>query len=73
MECPPRMVDTEDDYILVLNKGIYGLVQAATQYHEKNIECLHKIECNCAYIDPCLFWKYHEKGFIFVVMYVENN
>ncbi len=28
MECPPGLIDAEDDDILALNEGTYGLVQA---------------------------------------------
>ena len=61
MECP-GMTDAKDDDILALNEFIYGLVQAARQYHKKAIEILHKIGFNGGDVDLCLFWKQYEKG-----------
>ncbi len=46
MECPPEMTDAEEDNVFVMNKCIYGLVQAARQYDEKTVELLHKIGFN---------------------------
>ncbi len=67
------MADAEEDDILALNKCIYGLVQAARQYHKKAIEVLHQIGFNGGKVDPCLFQIQYEKGFVFVAIYVDDN
>ncbi len=57
MECPPGMTDVEEDEVLALNNCIYGLIQAARQYHKKAVEVLRKIGFKVGDVDPCLFWK----------------
>ena len=37
MECPQGMLDIHKEHCIILNKCIYGLVQAATQYYKKAI------------------------------------
>ncbi len=51
IEYPPGMVDAEEDNVLPLNKCIYGLVQAARQYHELAVEVLHKIGFNAGQVE----------------------
>ncbi len=53
---------------LAFNKYIYGLVQAARQYHKKAVEVLQKIGFNGGEVDPYLFWKRYEKGVVFVTI-----
>ncbi len=67
------MTDAEDDDFLILNECIYGLVQAARQYHKKVIEFLQKIGFNGGEIDPCLFWKQYEKGVVLMATYLYDN
>ena len=57
MECPPGMKDGTRDMILFLNKCIYGLVQAARQYHKHFVTILKKIGFTGGDVDPCLFSK----------------
>ncbi len=52
MKCPPGITDAEEDDVLALNKCIYGLVQAARQYHKKAVEVLPKIGFNGGEVDP---------------------
>ncbi len=73
MECPPGMTDVKQNEVLALNKCIYGLVQAARQYHKKAVEVLHKIGFKGGDVNPCLFWKQYEKGVVFVEIYVDDN
>ncbi len=73
MECPLGMTNAEEDDALELNKCIYGLVQAARQYHKKAVEVLQKIGFNGGQVDPCLFWKQYEKDVVFVTIYVDDN
>ena len=43
MECPQDMSDMEKDDCVILNKCIYGLVQAARQYYKKAIKILKNL------------------------------
>ena len=40
MECPQGMSEVKKDDCIILNKCIYGLVQAACQYYKKAVEIL---------------------------------
>ena len=40
MECPQGMVDVKKDNCIILNKCIYGLVQAARQNYKKAVKIL---------------------------------
>ncbi|EJK77615.1 hypothetical protein THAOC_00541 [Thalassiosira oceanica] len=73
MECPPGMVGAKEDDVLLLNKSIYGLVQAARQYHKKAVEILRKMGFQGGDVDPCLFWKRSKLGIVFIAIYVDDN
>jgi len=55
MESPPGMPGTTNDDALLLNKCIYGLVQAARQYHKKMVTILKQIGFKGGDVDPCLY------------------
>ena len=61
MECPEGM-EHEDDEVLLLNKTIYGLVQASRQYNKKFSSILRKMGFNQCRSDPCLFYRKNDKG-----------
>ena len=73
MECPQGM-EHEDDEVLLLNKTIYGLVQASRQYNKKFSSILTKKmgfrQCRS---DPCLFYRKDDKGTVIVLTYVDDN
>ena len=73
MECPPGMPGAEEDEVLLLQKCIYGLVQAARQYNKKMIEILKKIGFTGGDVDPCLFVRRSSKGICFIAIYVDDN
>ena len=52
MECPPGMPGAEEDEVLLLQKCIDGLVQAARQYNKKMKEILRKIGFTGGDVDP---------------------
>ena len=59
-----------DDKILMLNKLIYGLVQAARQYHKQWTEVLvNKLNFEQSAADLCL---YHQNG-LYIGTYVGKN
>ena len=50
--CPPDVKDVQDDDCIILQKCIYGLVQAARQYIRMAIELLKKLGFIRGIVDP---------------------
>ena len=73
MECPQGMKNVTKDDVLALLKCIYGLVQAARQYHKKFVAILRSIGFEGGDVDPCLFTRRDSKGLVFVGLYVDDN
>ena len=73
MECPQGMADVKKDDCVILNKCIYGLVQAACQYYKKAVEILKSSGFVGGNIDPCLYVKKSMKGIVYIALYVDNN
>jgi len=73
MECPLGMKGATHKDALSLHKYIYGLVQAARQYHKKIKEYLKKLGFTGGDVDPCLFMKKYEKGLVYIALYVDDN
>ena len=57
----PR-VDKED--CLILQKAIYGLVQAARQFWKKIVDKIQEGGFKLSEADPCMLYKEDEKGFV---------
>ena len=73
MDCPKGLEEAKPTNALVLKKCIYGLVQAARQYHKKAVQILQKIGFEGGDVDPCLYvWK-NNKGIVFIAIYVDDN
>ena len=72
MECPEGM-EHEDDEVLLLNKTIYGLVQASRQYNKKVSSILRKMGFSQCRSDPCLFYRKNDKGIVIILTYVDDN
>ena len=72
MECPEGM-EHEDDEVLLLNKTIYGLVQASRQYNKKFSSILRKMGFSQCRSDPCLFYRKNDNGIVIVLTYVDDN
>ena len=73
MECPPGMTGMTSAQVLLLLKCIYGLVQAARQYHKKFVTILKSIGFTGGDVDPCLFVRKTKEGICFVGIYVDDN
>ena len=72
MECPPGLKTIWDE-ILILDKCICGLIQAAHQYCKKTLEILCKLGFTGGDGDQCHFvWK-SSKGTIFISLHIANN
>ena len=63
------MSDVKKDDCIILNKCIYGFVQAACQYCKK----LKSSSFVGGSIDPCLYVKKSANGIVYIDLYVDNN
>ena len=73
MEIPPGMEKADPDDILMLDKSIYGLVQASRQWHKKMVKILKECGFKKSEVDPCLFLQKFHDGKIYVAIYVDDN
>ena len=73
IECPQGMSDIESDNCIILNKCIYGNVQAARQYYKKAIKILKNSGFIGGNVYPCLYAKKSAKGVVYIMLYVDNN
>ena len=63
----------DDDDCLLLIQTIYGLVQAARQYHKKFVEVMvKKLEFKKCMADTCLLKRIDEKGTVIICVYVDD-
>ena len=63
----------EEDKVLILNKAIYGLGQAAYQYWKKFIRAMEKFRFKLSKADLCFMYKKTEKGICMMSIYVDDN
>ena len=73
MECPQGMPNVKKDDCIILNKCIYGLVQAAWQKYKKTIEILKNSGFVGGTINPCLYVKKSMKGIVYLALYLDDN
>ncbi len=71
MECPEGL-EHDDDECVLLQKTIYGLVQAARQFYKKILTVLKEIGFVQSLADPCLMVKRDKGGIVFVGIYVDD-
>ena len=67
------MINVEKDSWVILNKCIYGLVQAAHQYYKKAMETLKSFGFVGGSIGPFLCVKKSAKGIVHKDLYVDDN
>ena len=63
-------VDKED--CLILQKAIYGLVQAARQFWKKIVDKMQGGGFKLSEADPCMLYKEDEKGVCIIIIYIDN-
>ena len=73
MEGSQGMSDIKNDDCVILNKCIYGFVQAAWQYYEKAVEILKSSGFVRGSVNQSLYVKKNAKGIVYVALYVDNN
>ena len=71
MECPQKCPTTKNNCI-ILNKCIYGLVQAACQYYKKAVKVL-KSFCWRQYFPMPLCQKEGKGYIVHVALYIDDN
>ena len=65
--------EIEEDEVFILDKGIYGLVQAAQQYGKKFIKSMERFGFMLSKADPCFMHRKKEKGICMMSIYVDDN
>ena len=63
-------VDKED--CLILQKAIYGLVQAARQFWKKIVDNMQEGGFQLSEADPCMLYKEDERGICIIIIYIDN-
>ena len=76
MNCPPGFTEVLGENVfdncLLLEKSIYGLVQAARQFFKKLVMKLEDIGFKQSEFDPCLMVKKNETEECYVAIYVDG-
>ena len=72
MDCPAGM-ERDDDECLVLQKTIYGLVQAAARYNQKFCAVLLELGFERCPSDPCMFRRGTGEELLIILSYVDDN
>ena len=62
----------EDEECVVLDKCIYGTVQAARQWAKKFRESLKKLKFEVSLIDPCVMTRRNDDGIVILCIYVDD-
>ena len=63
-------VDRED--CLILQKAIYGMVQAARQFWKKIVDKMQEGGFKLSEADPCMLYKEDEKGVCIIIIYIDD-
>ena len=72
MDCPEGM-STDGSECLVLDKTIYGLVQASNRYKKKFTDVLESLGFETCPSDPCFYKRGEGQNRLFLLMYVDDN
>lgn len=60
------------DEVLVLEKALYGLVQAARVWLNTFIRALIEFGFSRSLADPCVLWRKSQEGFVAIMVYVDD-
>ena len=64
--------DVDKEYCLVLQKAIYGLVQAARQFWKKIVYKMQEGGFQLSEADSCMLYKEDEKGVCIIIIYIDD-
>ena len=67
------MSDVQKDDCIILNKCIYGFVQAMRQCYKKAVEILKNLGFMGGNVDSCLYVKKSANDIEYIVLYVDDN
>ena len=65
-----QRVDKEDS--LILQKAIYGLVQAARQFWKKIVENMQEGGFQLSKADPCMLYREDQRGSCIIIIYIDD-
>ena len=65
-----KAVDKED--CLILQKAIYGLVQAERQFWKKIVDKMQEGGFKLSEADPCMSYKEDEKEVCIIIIYIDD-
>ena len=66
-----QRVDKED--CLILQKAMYGLVQAARQFWKKIVDKMQEGAFKLSEADPCMLYKEDSKGVCIIIIYIDDR
>ncbi len=62
-----------DHQVLLLNKCLYGLKQAAMEFYRKLLAAASKSGLKRSSADPCLYYKWEEKRLVIMISWIDDN
>jgi Reverse transcriptase (RNA-dependent DNA polymerase) len=68
----PKGANLQNDECVMLDKALYGLVQAARQFYLKFARILTKMRFVANYADLCLFFRENEAGKVIIIINVDD-
>ena len=67
-----RNKDVDKEDCLILQKAIYGLVQAARQFWKKIVDKMQEGGFQLSEADPCMLYKEDERGVWIIIIYIDD-
>ena len=64
--------DVDKEHCLILQKAIYGLVQAARQFWKKIVDKMQEGGFQLSKADPCMLYREAEKGICIIIIYIDD-
>jgi len=67
-----KIGETVKDQCVILERAIYGLVQAARQWWKRFVKELKNLQFQSTEVDPCLLYRNDRNGIVIIAMYVDD-
>ena len=64
--------DGDKEDCLILQKAIYGLVQAPRQFWKKIVDKMQEGGFQLSEADPCMLYKEDERGVCIIIIYIDD-
>ena len=65
--------DVDKEYCLILQKAIYGLVQATRQFWKKIVDKMQEGGIQHSKADPCILYKENERGVYIIIILIDDT